>query len=73
MQSSHCQARVSKAVKEVEGVQIQNLEPGKITVSIESEKVEIDVASAIRKAGYTVLSEVANDSPSSCSSNCCST
>lgn len=40
MQSTHCQTRVNNAIKEIDGVQIQNLEAGKLTVSVTSDNTE---------------------------------
>ena len=57
MQSTHCQSRVNNAVKSIEGVQIQNLEAGKLTASIASDNIKQEVENAIKKAGYTVSSE----------------
>ena len=70
MQSTHCQARVRTAVKQVAGVQVQNLEAGKLTVSLASEDLIDDVASTITKAGYTVSPEAAMNT-SSCTTGCC--
>lgn len=57
MQSTHCQTRVNKAVKDIEGVQIKSLEAGKITVSLASDNMKGEVINAIEKAGYTVSPE----------------
>lgn len=57
MQSTHCQTRVNKAVKDIEGVQIKNLEAGKITVSLASDNTKDKVVNAIEKAGYSVSPE----------------
>ena len=54
MQSTHFQTRVNNAVKEIEGVQVQNVEAGKITVSVASDNTKNEVVQAIEKAGYTV-------------------
>ena len=56
MQSTHCQSRVSNAVKGIEGVQFQTPAAGKLTVSITSDSIKKEVENAIGKAGYTVLS-----------------
>lgn len=71
MQSSHCQTRVNNAIKEIEGVQIQNLEAGKLTVSVASDNTKDEVVNAIEKAGYTVSLENDNEA-SVCSTGCCS-
>jgi copper chaperone len=38
MQSTHCQIRVNNAVKDIDGVQIQKVEAGKLTISTENSK-----------------------------------
>lgn len=69
MQSTHCQTRVNNAIKEIEGVQIQNMEAGKLTVSVASDNTKYEILNAIEKAGYTVSIE--NDNTSSvCSTGC---
>lgn len=70
MQSTHCQARVNNAIKEIEGVQIQNLEAGKLTVSVASDNTKDEVINAIEKAGYSVSFENDNEA-SVCSTGCC--
>lgn len=70
MKSAHCQARVNNAVKEIEGVQIQNVEAGKITVSVASDTTKGEVVNAIEKAGYSVSPEN-NTSESDCATGCC--
>lgn len=72
MQSTHCQTRVSNAVKGIAGVQIQNLEAGQLTVSVTSENLQNEVVQAIEKAGYTVALEEDDDKSSECSTGCCS-
>ena len=71
MLSAHCQSRVKNAVKEVEGVQILNLEAGKLTASIASDYIKNEVEKAIKKAGYSVSSEE-DSSASNCSTGWCS-
>lgn len=70
MQSTHCQTRVNNAVKEIDGVQIQNLEAGKLTVSITSDNTKNEIVQAIEKAGYTVSLEDDGNS-SDCTTGCC--
>ncbi|MBL7712688.1 MAG: heavy-metal-associated domain-containing protein [Chitinophagaceae bacterium] len=55
MQSAHCQARVSKAVKAIAGAEVQQVEAGVITVAYKSNKD--DIIAAIEQAGYSVLPE----------------
>lgn len=70
MQSSHCQNRVGNEVSKIEGVEIQNLESGKLTVLLADERLKDNVISVIEKAGYSV-SNTENDSNASCSTGCC--
>lgn len=74
MQSTHCQARVSHAVKAIEGAQILSLEAGSIGLSLENESVANAVIGSIQKAGYTVEgynSAEKKDDSSDCSTGCC--
>lgn len=57
MQSPHCQLRVRAAVSTLEGVQIQNLKAGEITVSLSSDSQKDEVVKAVNKAGYTSSSD----------------
>ncbi|MDR1056323.1 MAG: cation transporter [Prevotellaceae bacterium] len=61
MQSTHCQMRVNNAIKEIAGVRIQNMEAGKLTVSVTSDSMKDEVVNAIEKAGYTVSAEDDNN------------
>ncbi|MEZ0005854.1 copper chaperone [Flavobacterium sp. 28YEA47A] len=70
MQSAHCQVRVNNAVKDIEGVQIQNVEAGKITVTVASDTTKSEIVNAIEKAGYSVSPENSN-SESDCATGCC--
>lgn len=56
MQSTHCQTRVNHAVSAIEGVQIQQVEAGRLTVSVPSDDTKDEVVHAVEKAGYTVSS-----------------
>ncbi len=40
MQSAHCQARVNGAIKDINGVKIEKLEAGKLSISFERDDVE---------------------------------
>lgn len=74
MQSTHCQARVSHAVKTVEGVRVLELEAGKIALSLSDESSESEVVSRIQEAGYTVENsdnKNTKDRSSDCSTGCC--
>jgi len=74
MQSTHCQTRVKNAVIEIEGVQIQNLEAGKLKASIASDKAKHEMEEAIKKAGYTVVneeSEAEASNEAACTTGCC--
>ncbi len=54
MQSTHCQMRVSNAVKFIEGLTIKNIEPGVASISVKNDLQQNDAIKAIEKAGYTV-------------------
>ncbi|WP_158861108.1 heavy-metal-associated domain-containing protein [Lunatibacter salilacus] len=69
MQSAHCQARVNGAIKDIDGVIIEKLEAGKLSVSFERDEVKEEMIEAIVKAGYKV--ENNNTISSSCSSTSC--
>lgn len=71
MQSAHCQARVDNALKGIEGVQIQSLEAGKLTVSIASDQLQEAVVNTIEKAGYAIFFKEDKNSPA-CATGCCS-
>lgn len=71
MQSAHCQARVNRVIKDIDGVKIEKLEAGKLSFSAESNKVKKELVDAIEKAGYKV-GDNNTDSSSSCSTGCCS-
>lgn len=70
MQSTHCQMKVYNAVKGIKGVQIENVEAGKLTASFTSINQENKLINAIEKAGYTVSEEKENNA-SNCSTGCC--
>lgn len=57
MQSTHCQAKVRNAINAIEGVQVQNIEAGKLTVSVTSDDIKAEVVNAIEEAGYAVSFE----------------
>lgn len=54
MQHMHCQARVSNAVKTVDGVQIEQVTAGKIALALSTDAQLDQVRQAIEKAGYSV-------------------
>lgn len=54
MQSSHCQSRVSNAVKTIANVQIQSVEAGEIAFSYHTAQQLKEVLVSIEKAGYAV-------------------
>lgn len=59
MQSAHCQARVSAAVRAIPGVHIEKVEASVLTVSYGD--AEDEIIHAIEKAGYTVSSAADKD------------
>lgn len=46
--------RVSNAVKSIDGITINNIEPGVASISVENDVQQSDAIKAIEKAGYTV-------------------
>jgi len=69
MQSAHCRARVNGAIKDVDGMKIEKLEAGKLSVSVESDEVKEELVEVIEKAGYKVTDD--SEKASSCSTGCC--
>lgn len=70
MQSAHCQTKVKNILIEMDGVVIENLEPGKLTAYVASDKINDEVIKAIEKAGYRINAETEGSS-SNCSTGCC--
>ncbi len=70
MQSAHCQARVNGAIKDIDGLKIEKLEAGKLSVSVESDEVKEELVETIEKAGYKVDGYDSEKDPSS-STGCC--
>ena len=60
MQSTHCQTIVGNAIKTIAGVEVQHVEAGNVSVSLENDRLESEVVETIKKAGYTV--EAVNES-----------
>lgn len=54
MKSAHCQARVNGAIKDVDGIQLQKLEAGKLFVAVENKDVKEELINAIKNVGYAV-------------------
>ena len=72
MQSAHCQSRVDGAIKDIKGITIEKLEPGKLTASVESDDAKKEMISAIEKAGYKVGGNAeGGDSCCSTTTSCC--
>ncbi len=70
MQSTHCQTRVKNALTEIEGVEIQKLEAGKLIASVASDNISEEVRKAIIEAGYSIDS-MDESNASNCSTGCC--
>ncbi|VXC55798.1 heavy-metal-associated domain-containing protein [Sphingobacterium multivorum] len=68
MQSAHCQSRVNGAIKDINGVNIEKLEAGKLAVSVENDNVKQELVQAIEKAGYKVDG---GDGEKTSSCSCC--
>lgn len=71
MQSAHCQARVNDVIKDIEGLKIEKLEAGKLSVIVDNEQVSQGLVQTIEKAGYEVSSEEAQKE-SVAATGCCS-
>lgn len=54
MQSAHCQMRVNNALKSIQGVNIDAIEPGIAFISVDSDIQQSEAIHAIEKAGYSV-------------------
>lgn len=54
MQSSHCQLRVKNAIANVQGIQVDEVVSGKVTIQVENESAQIAAIGVITKAGYEV-------------------
>lgn len=54
MQSTHCQMRVSNVLKSIDGIYINNIEPGLASISVENELQQNDAINMIEKIGYTI-------------------
>lgn len=54
MQSTHCQMRVSNALKSIDGITINNIERGVASISVNNDLQQKDAIKAIEKAGYIV-------------------
>lgn len=70
MQSTHCQNRVSNAISKIDGVEIKNIAPGKLSVLLSDEKLQENLISVIEKTGYSV-SKDKNNERTSYSTGCC--
>lgn len=56
MRSTHCQARVIDAIMTINGVEIQNIEAGRVSVIVENDIFEDDIVEVVENAGYAVES-----------------
>ena len=70
MQSTHCQARVSGAITAIEGIKVEKLEAGTLSVTVESDEVKEALVATIEKAGYKVDRDD-SEKDSSPSGGCC--
>lgn len=52
MQSAHCQMRVNNAIRTVEGTIINSITPGVADITVQNTTQQVEVLSAIEKAGY---------------------
>ncbi|RZJ88998.1 MAG: copper chaperone, partial [Chryseobacterium sp.] len=70
MKSAHCQARVNGAIKDIDGMKVQKLEAGKLTVAVESDEVKEELIETIENAGYKVDGDD-SEKDASPSGGCC--
>lgn len=70
MQSTHCQTRVSGAIAAIEGIKVEKLEAGKLSVAVENDEIKDKLVETIEKAGYKVDRDD-SEKDSSPSSGCC--
>ena len=70
MQSAHCQARVNGAIKDIDGIKVEKLEAGKLSIAVESDEVKEELIETIEKTGYKVDDDE-DEKVSSTSSGCC--
>ncbi|MCI3937210.1 heavy-metal-associated domain-containing protein [Chryseobacterium aahli] len=70
MQSAHCQTRVNSAIAAIEGIKVEKLEAGKLSVAVENDEIKDKLAETIEKAGYKVEDDD-SEKDSSPSSGCC--
>lgn len=70
MQSAHCQTRVNGAIAAIEGIKVEKLEAGRLSVAVESDEVKEALVATIEKAGYKVAVDD-SEKDSSPSSGCC--
>lgn len=54
MQSTHCQMRVNNALKSINGITINTIEPGVASISVENDWQQNDAIKTIEKAGYNI-------------------
>lgn len=54
MRSAHCQARVNGAIAAIDGLKVEKLATGKLSVLVESDEVKDELVETIEKAGYKV-------------------
>lgn len=70
MQSAHCQARVNGAIAAIEGIKVEKLEAGKLSVAVENDEVKETLVETIEKAGYKVNGDD-SEKEASPSGGCC--
>ena len=54
MTCSHCEMRVSNAIKSIQGAKLDKIVLGEAIVNIENEIQQHDVVTAIKNSGYLV-------------------
>ncbi len=70
MQSVHCQTRVTNAIKNVDGINIEKVAAGSLSFTVTNEQSQVIAVQAIEQAGYTVNptedKETIKDTPACC-------
>lgn len=54
MTSTHCQARVQLALSKIDDLQVDQINPASVTLSLADEEIQKEALAAIEQAGYAV-------------------
>lgn len=75
MQSAHCQMRIRQALENRDGIKIQDIEPGVLSISLENDIQQNEVLFAIENVGHLIqrieftANSITDSEPSSFQSN----